>query len=173
MLEYVPIKEFQKFLLAHGVVWDGKVFKEKDGKYKKVEMQTSDYGYRYRGGLSITAGVSNRYDKPFVMMVDETNLLLYKHVGVFDDLELVLDLSDEWIDHLVSNHVWQYGPIIMVYATDKIEKSKKQTYDKVLELRNKIRKIKREIDKAEQEHENKTKKWIEIMKKAKTKYSNM
>lgn len=34
MLEYVPIKELQRFLLKNGVVWDGKVFRETDGKYK-------------------------------------------------------------------------------------------------------------------------------------------
>ena len=172
MLEYVPIKEYKQFLLKHGVVWDGKIFDEKNGQYKKVEMKTSDYGYNYRGGHSINAEVPNSSDKSFVMMVDETQLLIYEHVGnVFDDLDVCLDLSKEWRSHLVDNHIWQYGPIIRGYAMTQIERAEKFADIKLDRLNKKKKEIEDKITAVQKEKEETTSEWRELIKKTKEKYS--
>jgi len=174
MLEYVPIKEFQQFLLKHNVVWDRKIFEEKNGKYQKVEMKTSDYGKYYRGGLSINADVPKCVDNSFVLLVDETQLLIYKYAGnVFRDLEVCLDLSNEWRNHLVENHIWQYGPIIRAYALEQIDRAEKVADCEINSLNKKKKRIEEKIQLVENKKNEKISEWNEILKKTREKYSNM
>ena len=169
MLEYVPVKEYQKFLLQHGVIWDGKVIKDKNFKYVAEDMTTKDYGYYYRGGWDIKAKIPHVPGNAFTMYVDERTVIFYQS----DDSgfkKVVADLSEEWCDHLIENHIWQYGPIIRQYATQEIDRISKHANLKIDELTNKYN---QKVNKVKKEAAEKTSKYRKILEKTKEKYANM
>lgn len=137
-------------------------------------MKTSDYGTKYRGGLSIIAKVSSCVDDSLVMMVNETQLLLYKRSNnVFGDLEICLDLSEEWQNHLIDNYIWQYGPIIREYATSRIQKTEETANSKIESLNKKIATIQEKIAKVDSDKKLEMAKWTKILEKTRTRYSGM
>ena len=173
MLEYVPIKKFQQFLLQHGVIWDGKILKEINGKTKAVDMTTRDYGTFYRGGLSIKAKIPKSIrDYYFCMLVTETKLIFQEQIknNVFGDMKDSLDLSEEWRDYLIENYIGQYGPIIREYATQEINRISKNANLEIDDLTNKYNE---KVYKVKKEAEEKTSKFRKILEKTRNKYSSM